>query len=198
MAAPPRDPSSPPPPPAHPGVVSATATFPLEVARRRMMVGAAYPNTAAALITIAQKEGVPALFNGAWGCPGSGSPRGDEGAPSPDACAEGLGNPATGGTGCMCAWECTAGQLAWRQTTAPRIVLLALEPPLPHPPEKTPSPSCQVSGWRWSSRRRSMPSASWCTSSANALWRCEAEAPSSAGSLRGGRGRRLAPPGAGL
>lgn len=47
------------------GVVSATATFPLEVARRRMMVGAAYPNTAAAIATIARTEGAGALFNGA-------------------------------------------------------------------------------------------------------------------------------------
>lgn len=45
-------------------------TFPLEVARRRMMVGAAYPNTAVALATIARTEGASALFNGermAWG-----------------------------------------------------------------------------------------------------------------------------------
>lgn len=48
------------------GVVSASATFPLEVARRRMMVGAAYPNTAAAIATIAREEGVGALFNGVW------------------------------------------------------------------------------------------------------------------------------------
>ncbi len=51
------------------GVVSATVTFPLEVARRRMMVGATYPNTAVALATIARTEGASALFNGerlAW------------------------------------------------------------------------------------------------------------------------------------
>ncbi|KFM25381.1 Adenine nucleotide transporter BT1, chloroplastic/amyloplastic/mitochondrial [Auxenochlorella protothecoides] len=48
------------------GVVSATVTFPLEVARRRMMVGAAYPNTAVALATIARTEGASALFNGVW------------------------------------------------------------------------------------------------------------------------------------
>ncbi|KDD75474.1 hypothetical protein H632_c667p2 [Helicosporidium sp. ATCC 50920] len=48
------------------GVVSATATFPLEVARRRMMVSAAYPHTAAAIATIVRQEGVGALFNGVW------------------------------------------------------------------------------------------------------------------------------------
>jgi hypothetical protein len=45
-------------------VVSAAATFPLEVTRRRMMAGAGYPNFVAALLTIARVEGVSALFNG--------------------------------------------------------------------------------------------------------------------------------------
>lgn len=47
-----------------PGVLSASLTYPLEVARRRMMAGAPHPNVAAALATIAQTEGPGALFNG--------------------------------------------------------------------------------------------------------------------------------------
>lgn len=46
------------------GVIGATCTFPLEVVRRRMMVGGAYNNTAHALFTISQQEGVSALFKG--------------------------------------------------------------------------------------------------------------------------------------
>lgn len=48
------------------GVISAVATYPLEVARRRMMAGAPYSNVAAALITIVRTEGSTALFNGVW------------------------------------------------------------------------------------------------------------------------------------
>ncbi|KAL4444876.1 hypothetical protein ABPG77_003926 [Micractinium sp. CCAP 211/92] len=46
------------------GVLSASLTYPLEVARRRMMAGAPHPNVAAALATIARTEGPGALFNG--------------------------------------------------------------------------------------------------------------------------------------
>lgn len=53
-------------PPPSVGIASSTATFPFEVARRRMMMGAPYPNMAAAIATILQQEGVAALFNGAW------------------------------------------------------------------------------------------------------------------------------------
>ncbi len=54
------------------GVASATATFPLEVARRRMMVGALgpggapFPHLAAALWGVAAAEGAGALWSGAW------------------------------------------------------------------------------------------------------------------------------------
>jgi hypothetical protein len=48
-----------------PGVASSTATYPIEVARRRMMMGAAYSGGfAGAISTIAQQEGVAALFAG--------------------------------------------------------------------------------------------------------------------------------------
>ena len=46
------------------GVTAATATFPLEVVRRRMMMGAKYANTLAALAAIARAEGTGALFKG--------------------------------------------------------------------------------------------------------------------------------------
>ncbi len=46
------------------GATAATATFPLEVVRRRMMMGAKFANTGAALVTIAKNEGVGALFAG--------------------------------------------------------------------------------------------------------------------------------------
>ncbi|KAL4448110.1 hypothetical protein ABPG75_005329 [Micractinium tetrahymenae] len=46
------------------GVLSAGLTYPLEVARRRMMAGAPHPNVVAALATIARSEGPGALFNG--------------------------------------------------------------------------------------------------------------------------------------
>jgi hypothetical protein len=46
------------------GVTAATATFPLEVVRRRMMVGAVSGGTLAALGSIAKAEGVGALFAG--------------------------------------------------------------------------------------------------------------------------------------
>jgi len=48
------------------GCVGATCCFPLEVVRRRMMMGAPYKNTMDALITIARSEGVGALFNGCF------------------------------------------------------------------------------------------------------------------------------------
>lgn len=48
------------------GAVAATATFPLEVLRRRQMMGAAVShNVLVALVAIAEKEGVQALFAGA-------------------------------------------------------------------------------------------------------------------------------------
>ena len=46
------------------GPVAATATFPLEVVRRRMMMGAAYRNVFEALRVIWATEGVRALFRG--------------------------------------------------------------------------------------------------------------------------------------
>lgn len=46
------------------GVTAATATFPLEVVRRRMMMGAVAGNTLQALSAIANAEGVGALFAG--------------------------------------------------------------------------------------------------------------------------------------
>ena len=46
------------------GVTAATATFPLEVVRRRMMMGAVAGNTLQALSSIAKAEGVGALFAG--------------------------------------------------------------------------------------------------------------------------------------
>jgi hypothetical protein len=46
------------------GVTAATATFPLEVVRRRMMMGAVAGNTLTALTSIAKAEGVAALFAG--------------------------------------------------------------------------------------------------------------------------------------
>ena len=48
------------------GVASAVATFPLEVARRRMMAGTGgpYGNVGVALVAIVSKEGVGALFRG--------------------------------------------------------------------------------------------------------------------------------------
>ena len=47
------------------GVTAATATFPLEVVRRRMMVGAVSGSTLGALVAIAKAEGAGALFAGA-------------------------------------------------------------------------------------------------------------------------------------
>ncbi len=44
-------------------VASTAATFPLEVVRRRAMVGMNYPNTLAALTGIAAAEGLGALYN---------------------------------------------------------------------------------------------------------------------------------------
>ncbi len=46
------------------GVTAATVTFPLEVVRRRMMMGAQYANTLAALTAISKAEGTSALFRG--------------------------------------------------------------------------------------------------------------------------------------
>jgi solute carrier family 25 phosphate transporter 23/24/25/41 len=46
------------------GVSSAVVTFPLEVARRRMMAGGPYTNVGVALVGIVSKEGVGALFRG--------------------------------------------------------------------------------------------------------------------------------------
>jgi hypothetical protein len=46
------------------GVTSAVVTFPLEVARRRMMAGSPYRNVGVALVGIVSKEGVGALFRG--------------------------------------------------------------------------------------------------------------------------------------
>ena len=46
------------------GVSAATFTFPLEVVRRRMMMGAKYANTLAALGSISATEGTGALFKG--------------------------------------------------------------------------------------------------------------------------------------
>ena len=46
------------------GVMSAVTTFPLEVARRRMMAGGAHGNLVATVVGIVSKEGVGALFNG--------------------------------------------------------------------------------------------------------------------------------------
>ena len=46
------------------GVTAATCTFPLEVVRRRMMMGAKYANTLAALAAISKAEGTGALFKG--------------------------------------------------------------------------------------------------------------------------------------
>ncbi|GAB4823941.1 hypothetical protein N2152v2_010987 [Parachlorella kessleri] len=49
------------------GVASSSITYPLEVARRRMMMGAIYPGgVAGAITTIARQEGVAALFSGVW------------------------------------------------------------------------------------------------------------------------------------
>jgi solute carrier family 25 (mitochondrial phosphate transporter), member 23/24/25/41 len=49
------------------GIVSASATFPLEVARRRMMMkGCPYGTLPAAIVGIARNEGLGALFNGIW------------------------------------------------------------------------------------------------------------------------------------
>ena len=46
------------------GASAATVTFPLEVVRRRMMMGAKFANTGAAIVGIAKAEGVGALFAG--------------------------------------------------------------------------------------------------------------------------------------
>jgi len=46
------------------GLAASTATFPLEVVRRRMMAGAPYNSVIEALTTIAHKEGWPALYRG--------------------------------------------------------------------------------------------------------------------------------------
>jgi len=45
-------------------VTSATVSFPLEVVRRRMMLGTAKGNTLVAIMQIAQNEGVGALYKG--------------------------------------------------------------------------------------------------------------------------------------
>ena len=45
-------------------VTSATVSFPLEVVRRRMMLGTASGNTLAAMTLIAQQEGIGALYKG--------------------------------------------------------------------------------------------------------------------------------------
>ena len=46
------------------GVTAATVAFPLEVVRRRMMMGAKFKGTADALLTISKTEGIGALFKG--------------------------------------------------------------------------------------------------------------------------------------
>lgn len=46
------------------GIVSAVATFPLEVARRRMMAGGTHGNLVATVLNIVSQEGVGALFRG--------------------------------------------------------------------------------------------------------------------------------------
>lgn len=46
------------------GLAASTATFPLEVVRRRMMAGATYPGVTAAVTSIAQQEGWQALYRG--------------------------------------------------------------------------------------------------------------------------------------
>ncbi len=45
-------------------VTSATVSCPLEVVRRRMMMGTAQGNTIAAIVQIAQTEGVGSLYKG--------------------------------------------------------------------------------------------------------------------------------------
>ena len=45
-------------------VTSATVSFPLEVVRRRMMMGTASGNTLTAIATIARTEGVSSLYKG--------------------------------------------------------------------------------------------------------------------------------------
>lgn len=45
-------------------VTSATVSFPLEVVRRRMMMGTAKGGTVAAIMHIAQTEGVGSLYKG--------------------------------------------------------------------------------------------------------------------------------------
>ena len=45
-------------------VTSATVSFPLEVVRRRMMMGTATGNTMAAISMIARQEGIGALYKG--------------------------------------------------------------------------------------------------------------------------------------
>ena len=46
------------------GVMAATATFPLEVVRRRMMAGIVSGNPITAIYTIYQTQGISALFAG--------------------------------------------------------------------------------------------------------------------------------------
>ena len=46
------------------GPLAATGTFPLEVVRRRAMMGEVYANVPAAVLTIYRREGLPALFKG--------------------------------------------------------------------------------------------------------------------------------------
>jgi solute carrier family 25 (mitochondrial phosphate transporter), member 23/24/25/41 len=46
------------------GASAASVTFPLEVVRRRMMMGQQFANTGAAIVAIAKAEGVGALFAG--------------------------------------------------------------------------------------------------------------------------------------
>lgn len=47
-------------------VTSATVSFPLEVVRRRMMLGTASGNTLTAISLIARQEGIGALYKGVW------------------------------------------------------------------------------------------------------------------------------------
>ena len=46
------------------GATAATVTYPLEVVRRRLMMGAKFANTGVALVSIARAEGIGALYAG--------------------------------------------------------------------------------------------------------------------------------------
>lgn len=46
------------------GATAATVTYPLEVVRRRLMMGAKFTNTGVALVSIARAEGIGALYAG--------------------------------------------------------------------------------------------------------------------------------------